>query len=83
MAYEGAREAWIVEAVRTPIGRYSGALSAVRPDDLGALITQVAWWRHSVADDCTAELARVMDRSLGFEQPPGKEDARVEETVET
>ena len=31
------REAWIVGAVRTPIGRHGGALSAVRPDDLGAV----------------------------------------------
>jgi len=31
------QEAWIVGAVRTPIGRHGGALSAVRPDDLGAV----------------------------------------------
>ena len=31
------KEAWIVGAARTPIGRHGGALSAVRPDDLGAL----------------------------------------------
>src|SRR5215217_1392404 len=37
MAYEGTREAWIVGAVRTPIGRHGGALSPVRPDDLGAV----------------------------------------------
>jgi len=30
-------EAWIVGAVRTPIGRHGGSLSAVRPDDLGAV----------------------------------------------
>jgi 3-oxoadipyl-CoA thiolase len=30
------REAWIVEAVRTPIGRYGGALASIRPDDLAA-----------------------------------------------
>jgi acetyl-CoA acyltransferase len=30
------KEAWIVGAMRTPIGRHGGALSAVRPDDLGA-----------------------------------------------
>ena len=30
-------EAFICDAVRTPIGRYGGALSAVRPDDLGAV----------------------------------------------
>ena len=30
------REAWIIDAVRTPIGRYGGALAGVRPDDLAA-----------------------------------------------
>ena len=33
----GLTEAWIVGAVRTPIGRHGGALSTVRPDDLGAI----------------------------------------------
>src|SRR5918992_4208292 len=40
MAYEGATEAWIVGAVRTPIGKRGGALSSVRPDDLGALVLE-------------------------------------------
>jgi len=31
-------EAVIVEAVRTPIGRYGGVLKGVRPDDLAALV---------------------------------------------
>ncbi|WP_059170603.1 acetyl-CoA C-acyltransferase [Bacillus sp. FJAT-27445] len=31
------REAVIVDAVRTPIGKYNGALKHVRPDDLGAI----------------------------------------------
>jgi len=31
------KEAWIVGAVRTPIGRHGRALGAVRPDDLGAV----------------------------------------------
>ncbi len=31
------QNAWICDAVRTPIGRYGGALSSVRTDDLGAL----------------------------------------------
>ncbi|WP_291809499.1 3-oxoadipyl-CoA thiolase [Limnobacter sp.] len=30
-------DAFIVDAVRTPFGRYAGALSSVRPDDLGAI----------------------------------------------
>jgi 3-oxoadipyl-CoA thiolase len=32
------RDAWIVDAVRTPFGRYGGALASVRPDDLAALV---------------------------------------------
>jgi 3-oxoadipyl-CoA thiolase len=32
------REALILDYVRTPIGRYGGALAAVRPDDLAALV---------------------------------------------
>ena len=30
-------DAWICDAVRTPIGRYGGSLSGVRADDLAAL----------------------------------------------
>ena len=36
------REAWIVEAVRTPIGRFEGALARVRPDDLAAVAVAAA-----------------------------------------
>jgi len=32
------REVFIVDAVRTPIGRHGGALAEVRPDDLGAVV---------------------------------------------
>ncbi len=31
------RDAWIIDAVRTPIGRHSGALASIRPDDLAAI----------------------------------------------
>jgi Acetyl-CoA acetyltransferase len=31
------REVVIIDAVRTPIGRYNGALKDVRPDDLAAV----------------------------------------------
>jgi acetyl-CoA acetyltransferase len=34
------RRAVIVDAVRTPVGRYGGALSQIRPDDLAALVIQ-------------------------------------------
>ncbi|MFC5589913.1 thiolase family protein [Sporosarcina soli] len=32
------KEVVIVDAVRTPIGRYNGALKDIRPDDLGAVV---------------------------------------------
>ncbi|MBA2311500.1 MAG: acetyl-CoA C-acyltransferase [Actinobacteria bacterium] len=32
------REAFVVDAVRTPMGRFAGALADVRPDDLAALV---------------------------------------------
>ena len=35
-------EVVIVSAVRTPIGRFAGTLSAVRPDDLAALVIKEA-----------------------------------------
>ena len=31
------RQAYICDAIRTPFGRYGGALSSVRADDLGAI----------------------------------------------
>jgi acetyl-CoA acyltransferase len=42
------REAWIVGAVRTPIGRHGGALSSVRPDDLGAIALEALVERTGV-----------------------------------
>ncbi|MFQ5762981.1 MAG: thiolase family protein, partial [Candidatus Bathyarchaeia archaeon] len=43
------REAFIVDGVRTPIGRYGGALSSVRPDDMAALIIRQLLQRVGVA----------------------------------
>src|SRR5437660_3941001 len=41
----------VLAAVRTPIGRYGGALSGVRPDDLAALAIRVAVERSGVPAD--------------------------------
>jgi len=40
-------DAWVVDAVRTPIGRYAGALSGVRPDDLAATVIRELVARHT------------------------------------
>jgi 2,4-dichlorophenol 6-monooxygenase len=47
----------------------------VRPD------AHVAWRRHDVADDCTAELGQVMNRILGLEHPPSEEATRAKEAT--
>ncbi len=43
-------EAFICDAVRTPIGRYGGALSSVRTDDLGAVPLRALVQRHPRVD---------------------------------
>ena len=44
------QEAFICDALRTPIGRYGGALSSVRPDDLGALVIKALMARNANVD---------------------------------
>jgi 3-oxo-5,6-didehydrosuberyl-CoA/3-oxoadipyl-CoA thiolase len=43
-------EVVIVDAVRTPIGRYKGALKSVRPDDLGAIVIKALVERNPNLD---------------------------------
>jgi len=47
----GMPDAWILDALRTPIGRARGALSAVRPDDLAAGAIARLVERTAVAPD--------------------------------
>jgi 3-oxoadipyl-CoA thiolase len=44
------REAFICDALRTPFGRYGGALSPVRADDLGAVPIRALMARHPQLD---------------------------------
>ncbi len=41
---------FICDAVRTPFGKYGGALSSMRPDDLGAVVLKALAERNSSAD---------------------------------
>ena len=45
-----ARQAFICDAIRTPFGRYGGALSSVRTDDLGALPIKALMERNPGVD---------------------------------
>ena len=42
------RHVYLVGGVRTPVGRYGGALASVRPDDLAALVVGEALTRLSL-----------------------------------
>jgi acetyl-CoA acyltransferase len=61
------RDAVVVEAVRTPIGRRNGALSSVHPADLSALVLQVLVERAGV------EPARVDDVVWGCVSQVGEQ----------
>ena len=41
-------DAFICDYIRTPIGRYGGALSTVRADDLGAVPLRALMARHAL-----------------------------------
>ena len=43
-------QAYIVDALRTPIGRYGGSLSSVRTDDLGAVPLRALMAKHANLD---------------------------------
>jgi acetyl-CoA acyltransferase len=44
------QEAFLCDALRTPIGRYGGTLSSVRPDDLGAVPIKALMARNGSVD---------------------------------
>ena len=43
-------QAYIIDAIRTPIGRYGGSLAAIRADDLGALPIKALMQRNESID---------------------------------
>jgi 3-oxoadipyl-CoA thiolase len=65
------REAWIIEAVRTPIGRYGGALASIRPDDLAAAAIR------AVVDRARIDPATIEDVILGCANQAGEDNRNV------
>ncbi|SCE78868.1 acetyl-CoA C-acetyltransferase [Micromonospora haikouensis] len=64
--------AYLVAGVRTPIGRYAGALAGVRPDDLAAHVIRELVARHPSVD-----WARVDDVVLGCANQAGEDNRNV------
>jgi len=49
-------DAYVIDAVRTPIGRYGGALANSRPDDLAAHVVRAAVERNDLPEDAIEEV---------------------------
>jgi 3-oxoadipyl-CoA thiolase len=64
-------EAYVVEAVRTPMGAYRGALSGVRPDDLAAHVIRAVVARSGVDPE------RLSDVYLGAANQAGEDNRDV------
>jgi acetyl-CoA acetyltransferase family protein len=64
-------DSFIVDAVRSPIGRINGALSLVRPDDLAATVLAQLWQRHDIDD------AMIDDVVLGNANGAGEDNRNV------
>ncbi|MBP1781502.1 acetyl-CoA C-acetyltransferase/acetyl-CoA acyltransferase [Micromonospora sp. HB375] len=64
--------AYLVAGVRTPIGRYAGALAGVRPDDLAAHVVRELVARHPSVD-----WARTDDVILGCANQAGEDNRNV------
>lgn len=65
------RRAAVVCALRTPIGRYAGALSSVRPDDLAALVIR------AVVDRSGIDPALIDDVYMGAANQAGEDNRNV------
>ncbi|WP_435203591.1 3-oxoadipyl-CoA thiolase [Janibacter sp. GS2] len=64
--------AYLVDGVRTPVGRYGGALSAVRPDDLAAHVIRELVARHRDLDP-----SRIDDVVLGNANQAGEDNRNI------
>ncbi len=65
-------EAFICDAIRTPFGRYAGALSAVRADDLGAIPLRALMQRNPGVD-----WAQLSDVLFGCANQAGEDNRNV------
>ncbi|MFC0529663.1 3-oxoadipyl-CoA thiolase [Phytohabitans kaempferiae] len=72
MKESGRVEAFIVDGVRTPFGKYGGALSGVRPDDLAAHVV-----RELIRRSPGVDWAEVDDVVLGCANQAGEDNRNV------
>jgi len=67
-----SQEVYIADAIRTPIGNFGGTLSAVRPDDMGAIVMKELMKRNPSIDP-----SRVEDVIFGCANQAGEDNRNV------
>ena len=65
------RKAAVICALRTPIGRYGGSLSSIRPDDLAALVIR------SIVERSGVDPELIDDVYLGATNQAGEDNRNV------
>jgi 3-oxoadipyl-CoA thiolase len=65
------KEAWIIDAVRTPVGKHGGSLSQVRPDDLAGIALK------ALLDRTGVPASEVEDVYMGCANQSGEDNRNV------
>ena len=66
------KSAFVLDILRTPVGKYGGALSSIRPDDLAALVI-----RKLIERNPSIDTARIEDVFFGAANQAGEDNRNV------
>jgi 3-oxoadipyl-CoA thiolase len=66
------KDVFIIDAVRTPIGKFGGALSYIRPDDLGAIVIKAL-----IARNPSIDINEIEDVIFGAANQAGEDNRNV------
>ncbi|MBU2018452.1 MAG: 3-oxoadipyl-CoA thiolase, partial [Bacteroidetes bacterium] len=67
-----AKEVYLIDGVRTPIGNFGGTLSTIRPDDMAALVIKNLMVRNQQVDP-----KQIEDIILGCANQAGEDNRNV------
>jgi 3-oxoadipyl-CoA thiolase len=67
----GVTDAYVIDALRTPVGRYGGTLANARPDDLAAHVVRAAVERNRLPED------RIDEVYMGCTNQAGEDNRNV------
>jgi 3-oxoadipyl-CoA thiolase len=66
------KDVFIIDAVRTPVGKFGGALSHIRPDDLGAIVIKAL-----IARNPSIDINEIEDVIFGAANQAGEDNRNV------